>query len=303
MTNYEIGDTPFFEVAVFVSAQLAKKVTSSLDLFINAPQALTEHSVYGNSRKVYIVTIEESFMNSGSFCGNNIPNIKSELVFILCENSLTEMVIAKAIRSYRIKNKLGITFVDFISPEFQRVNSANKDGRAIESPIDLVLFNQEKTTIERQFIEGVRYWEVNSYDSLVNTIKTTIYTLALYFESPVACIDWADFLCAITSKGCGVIFLQGEDLIKLTEDCCRYSEACKGSPVAMMIGCANSDDFSAITFSKVTECAEAYVDASAYFCASVCYGPDAQFFLSFINSSLSWCWLGFQSKASPEKLL
>jgi hypothetical protein len=295
MSNHNDERTSFFEIVVYVSTSLKTQVTASLDLFTNTPNELTQHTVYGNGRRLNIVTINASFLNNTSSCVNRIPNIKSELAFIICDHSPTEIATADVIRSHRVKKKLGITFVDVIALESQGASRNHENNQLLKFPVGLTAVNKEIIAFKNHFSEGIRYWQAEDYDSLINTVKTSLYILGFYFQIPIACIDWADFLSALTSKGCGVIFQQGEDIAQLTKDCCRSAKKYGGSPVAIMFGSATFDDFNTNTFSKVMDSAYTHINTSDIFCSSVCYGPDAEVFLPFINPKLAWCWLSFRS--------
>jgi len=296
MSSYKNERTSFFEIVVYVSTSLKKQVTTSLDLFTNTPDELTQHTVYGNGRRLNIVTIKTSFLNNTPSCVNYIPNIESELAFIICDHSPAEIATADVIRRHRVKKKLGITFLDIIDLESQGTSRNHEYNQLLKSPVERRAVNKEIIAFRNHFSEGVRYWsQAESYDSLINTVKTSLYILGFYFQIPIACIDWADFLSALTSKGCGVIFRQGEGIAQLTEDCCRSAEEYGGSPVAIMFGSATFDDFNTNTFSKVIDSAYTHINTSDIFCSSVCYGPDAEVFLPFINPNLAWCWLSFRS--------
>lgn len=300
MPNQNDGSTPFFEIVVYVSASLTQKVAASLDLFVNTPDELIQHTVYKNGHRLTIVTIKSSFMNNTSYCVDNIPNIASELALIICDCSATEITTANVIRRHRIKKKLGITFVDVIDLESQGINTNYKYNNSPGIPLEFEGLNHDVTEFNRHSSEGIKYWQSNSYDSLINSIKISLYILGFYFPTPIVCIDWSDFFSILKSRGCSAIFLQGDDIVQLTEDCCRYAAECGGSSVAIMCGVATVDDFNMNIVSKVSDITETHTKASDYTCLSVCYGPAAGDFLPFINPKLAWCWLGFRSDLTQE---
>ena len=295
MTNHNDERTSFFEIVVYVSDSLKNQVTTSLDLFTNTPDELTQNTVYGNGRRLKVVSIKTSFLNNTPSCVNYIPNIESELAFIICDHSPTEIAIANVIRRHRVKKKLGITFLDIIDLDPQGASRNHEYNQLLKSPVGLTAINKEIISFKNHFSEGVRYWQAEDYDLLINTVKTSLYILGFYFQIPIVCIDWADFLSALTSKACGVIFRQGEGIAQLTKDCCRSAKEYGGSPVAIVFGSATFDDFNTNTFSKVIDSAYTHINTSDIFCSSVCYGPDAEVFLPFINPKLAWCWLSFRS--------
>ncbi|UZE94812.1 hypothetical protein [Alkalimarinus alittae] len=284
MSNSDDTNSNLFGIVVYVSAQLKEQVTKSLGLFANTPEDLDQGSAYYNTRRFTIVTLEASFISNALLCKNTTPHINSELTFVICNNSQTERAIADAIRTYRIINKTGITYVDIIGLEPQTEVVSNK---------------QTLIETKHQFAQGIRYWKTESYSSLINNVKASLYVLGIYFNSPTFCVDWNDLLWALTSQGSGVIFLQGESLAKLIDECCRTAKEYGGRPAVVMLGCATIEEFNPNKVLELLHIAEPFTREDDIILDSACYGPSSERFLTFIAPSNSWCWLGFKSKQKP----
>jgi hypothetical protein len=298
MPNNSANYSANFNIVFYVSESLLSQVKSSLDIFINTPIEHDKDTVYGSWRQLSVLAITRDFLKDRLSPAIHIPLLRSELSFIICEHTAVDIEVADLIRNYRIKKKAGMTFIDVIKLEDAKTNNVTEisDKPSFLQSIEGINYNIPE--FKTYFSEGIRFWHPGYYESLINTVKSSLYVLGFYFPTPIICIDWTDFLYAMKSKGFGTIFLQGNDFPELVSNCFKAIKSVEVNRISMMYGdvtlkANGHESYCNAVYKEATYHEEVQVKEIECIVNSLCVDLCVEDFLPSINPDLSWCWFGF----------